>query len=255
MKITIETFDEAKRSIIINPQKGATKMNHKKETGAPIFFDIILDASGSMEKYFDILVQCVNSILIPALVNVSERQKNALRLGCLLFSKELIPAWIGFKTLEELGSRPLRREMFNKPGLGGSTTLYGAMKSAIIWTAASIEHMRETGRGEVPKGKIIVLTDGANNNPPENGTSVNDSFNGLDEKAKRAFSNKGKNQKVIGYFNTDNGLNKEQFETMAKVTGFEAKGFYDIAKGKTLEEKQKAFRHHFEMFSRAATDM
>lgn len=254
MKITIETIDEAKERIRANPKKGATPKEHGKEIGVPIFFDVILDISGSMSDFYDELVYCFNNIMIPALKKAGERYKGSLRIGCLLFSDELVPAWRGYRSLDELGQNPLKKKMLEQNGLKGYTALYGAMRAGILWTAAAMEYMREKGDGEVPKGKIIILTDGANNKPPMEEAIVMKTLASIGKENRKAFKDRGKDNLLIGYFNTSEGLSKNDFMKMAEKTGFEGLGFYDIAKGGTLEEKRAAFRHYFGIFSSQATN-
>ncbi|PJC40590.1 MAG: hypothetical protein CO042_02995, partial [Parcubacteria group bacterium CG_4_9_14_0_2_um_filter_41_8] len=123
----IETYAEWQERIKADPEMRATPPQ-PSESSQPIIFDVILDISGSMAEYYDELVDCFNTIMIPSLQKAAERYKGPMRLGCLLFSNELVPAWRGFKTLKELGSAPLKREMLNQPGLGGTTALYAAMR-------------------------------------------------------------------------------------------------------------------------------
>lgn len=244
IRITIEDVDQVKETMKAHPEMKATKMDGNSETGQPMIFDVILDVSQSMNSLFNELVDCFNDIMIPALKGVCAEQKNALRLGCMLFSDKLIPAWPGYKSLKELGAKPLKRSAIDQPGLNGCTALYGAMRAGILWTAAAMDFMREEGRGGVPKGKVIVLTDGANNLEPQDITIVKKT---MDEISKINARNL---QRVIGYFNTGSGLTEDQFNALVNATCFEGLGFYDIAKGNNPKEQQASFRHHFGVFSR-----
>ncbi|GEM_PF-772956 len=258
-KITIENYDQVKAGMTANPEMAATPMDRRSESGQPIFFDVILDISGSMSEFYDELVSCFNEIMIPSLAGAAHRYKGPMRLGCLLFSKELVPAWRGFKSLKELGKKPLKRATLNQPGLQSTTALYGAMTAGILWTAAAMDHMRENGRGESPKSKIIVLTDGANNEPPKEEVAVVKALDSIGTKNRQALmgfgmddEGKPKNGKVIGFFDTGSkagGLTKSQFNTMVAATMFHGNGFYEIATGGTPEERQATFRHHFQIFS------
>ena len=240
---TIEGF---KKKVRDNPSLRAAPMKYGKEIGQPIIFDVILDISGSMELFYDELVDCFNDILIPSLKEAGERYKGSTRVGCLLFSEKLIPAWYGYKDLADLGKKPLKKAMLEQDGLRGYTALYGAMRTGILWTAATMEYMHKNGRGEMPKGKIIVLSDGANNREPRETASVIKSINSIDKLYAKNL------QRVIGFFNTDDGLTRDQFNVMAKETGFEGLGFYEIAKGVSDKEKRASFRHHFKIFSSQA---
>jgi len=244
--ITISTYEEAQKKMEKNNRKAPTKPKSSKEVGQPMVFDIIIDISVSMDTLYDELVKSFNTIMIPALAKASESYKGGMRIGCLLFSDELIPAWEGFKTLDELGKEPLKRSALNHSGLRGWTALYGAMRAGVLWTAAGMEYLRKRGEGEVAKGKIIVLSDGANNRPPEREAAVANAFNEIPALERRNI------QSLIGFFKTGGGLSESDFQVMAKKTGFEGLGYYDLTKGKTLKEKQAAFRHYFEIFSSRA---
>jgi len=200
-----------------------------------------------MGKLLEELVICFNEIMLMALKGASKRYKNPLRIGCLLFSDKLIPAWNGFRSLSDLGTNPLNIHMLKQPGLGGKTTLYGAMRSSILWTAAAREIMRENGlkkgRNENPKGKIIILTDGANNNPPHDPAAVKKILTEIESEHAENI------QPMIGFFKTTEGLTERQFEEMVRATGFEGMGFYEIASGLTIHEQRREFRHKFEIFS------
>jgi hypothetical protein len=251
MKFSYEDFkdyEDVRAKVKSSPKNGATAPIGGYEVGKPIIFDIILDITGSMEDYYDELVDCFNKIMIPALKGASERYKGPLRIGCMLFSEQMVPAWEGFKTLDELGAAPLKRKMLDQPGLQSWTALYGAMRAGVLWTAAAMEHMREVSEGEVvPQGKIIVLTDGANNKPPMSESAVSSAFESLGRIERRNL------QALIGFFKTDQGLTKKQFDDMAKKTGFTGLGFYEITKGGKIEDRRKSFRHQFGIFSSAST--
>lgn len=242
------TYEEVKAKVRAKPGRGATQTDRRKESGQPIILDFILDITGSMVDFYDVLMDCFNDIMIPSLKEAGRRYKGPMRIGCLLFSEKMVPAWEGFRTLDQLGAKPLKRGMLNQPGLQGWTALYGAMRAGVLWTAAAMDHLYETSPGgEVCKGKVIVLTDGANNKPPMEESAVT---NALDEIGR---INRRNLQAMVGFFKTDDGLTQSQFETMVKKTGFQGLGFYEIARGGSLEEQRASFRHNFEIFSSQAT--
>jgi hypothetical protein len=242
------TYEDAKAQMKAKPRKAATPPIRGKESGQPIIFDFILDITGSMVKFYDELVDCFNDIMIPSLKEAGRRYKGPMRIGCLLFSEKMVPAWQGFRTLGELESKPLKRSMLNQPGLQSWTALYGAMRAGVLWTAAAMDHMQENSKGgEVSKGKIIVLTDGANNKPPMEETAVTDALGDIGRINRRNL------QSMVGFFKTDDGLTRPQFEAMAEKTGFQGLGFYEIARGGSLEEQRSSFRHYFKIFSSQAT--
>lgn len=248
--LDVEEYEEAQKAVDANPKKlGATPMDRRHETGQPIIFDIILDISGSMGLLLDELVKCFNEIMLPSLQEASKRFKGPMRVGCMLFSEKMVPAWRGYKSLGELDKNPLKREMLDQPGLNGLTALYGAMRAGVLWTAASMEQMYKTGRGEVPKGKIIVLSDGANNIAPNEPSAVTNALVSIGEKNRKNI------QRMIGFFNTSDGLTEPQFNALAKTTDFYGLGFYKIAKGENVDEMRASFRHKFKIFSSRAAEL
>jgi hypothetical protein len=166
-------------------------------------------------------------------------------LHCLLFSRGIIPAWYGFKTLDELGQNPLKQSLLGRKSLGGQTALYGAMRTGIIWTVAAMEHMHNAGRGESPKGKIILLTDGANNAYPKKEASVAKVLNSISKINQRNL------QLLIGFFNTDNGQTAEALEIMVEEAGFKNFELFEFAKDANLEERSISFRRQMRNFCRA----
>lgn len=244
--VDFEEYEDAKKAVNASPKElGATPVKRGSEIGQPICLDFILDISGSMSPLYDELVNCFNGIMIPSLWKAHERYKEPMRIGCMLFSDKMVPAWWGYKSLKELGESPLKREMLDQPGLRNQTALYGAMRAGILWTSAAMKHMQENSTGgEIPKGKIMVLSDGANNVAPLETSAVTNALESIGK-------NRQNIQRVIGFFDTstNGGLTKPQFETMAKATGFEGKGFYEIAGGDDVEEQRRKFRHKFKIFS------
>jgi hypothetical protein len=184
--------------------------------------------------------------MIPSLREASKRYKGGLRVDCLLFSGELVPAWVGFKTLDELGANPLKRQMLNHPNLQSNTALFGAMRAGLLWTAAAMQHMHKEA-GHFPKGNILVLTDGANNCQPTDASAIRNAFNEIGEKFSRNIT------ATVGFFKTDDGLTREQFNAMIAQTGFSGGGFHEIANGKNIHDRRASFRHEFGIWSRERT--
>jgi len=223
-------------------KREVTQVDPDKETGPPIVFDFIFDASGSMAERYGELADCFNTITIPSLREAAVQYTNPLRVGCLLFSNELVPAWRGFKTLEELGDRPMNAGMFRQPGLGGNTALFRAMESGVEWTAAAMKLLDPDNA----MGKIAVLTDGANNQEPMSPQGVANIMGTI--QYPKSFKTS------IAYFKTGQGLSYEQFREMAAATKFEGVEFYEIAPKGNDEEQRRQFRHHFGIFSKKQTN-
>jgi len=237
--IILTNFKDVRAKIEIDPEFGASPMDRKSEIGQPIIYNVILDISRSMEDFYDELVACFNRIMIPSLKEAIKRNKSPLRLGCLLFSEKLLPAWKGFRSLNELGSEPLKRSTLEQSGLQGRTALYGAMKAGILWTAASMEHMKDHGQGEVPKGKIIVLTDGDNNEPPMRKSAVTKARGSMDPLECENLS------LSLGFLNTNNEISEVNFRNICRSTGFQDLGFYTSDKNNTLQDRRDSFKNQF----------
>lgn len=224
-EVTIDSFDKAKKVIKFFPVLGAKKMNHDSEIGEPIIFQVVLDISGSTIKLHNELVNCFNKILIPVLAQHKLCNKTCIRLGCMLLSDKLIPVWRGFKNLEELKKHPLALEDLDQVGPGCRTALYGAMRTSIFLTAATMEHMYEEGYGEMPKGKILILTDGINTRPPKSISIV-----------KKVFENVGRTKRGLRTYI----LNLNPGDESAKSSGFESAGF----------DKETSLANHLRSFLR-----
>lgn len=237
-ELTINNYIDAKAIIAGDPEMGASKIDYRSEIGQPILITVILDISRSMREFHDEIIDCCNNIMIPSLKKLDDRYKNPLRLKCLLFSEKIALTWKGYKSLKEIGPKPFKRIMLEQDGLQGRTALYGAMKTGVIWTAAAMEHMRKNGRGEIPKGKIIVLTDGANNEAPDEESAVLQASDGI--------TRKNSIKPMIGFLNTNYGLTENEFLKMATATGFTSLGFSEIPRNRSLQEKRELFRRHFQ---------
>ena len=243
-RTAVSSLDEALKQLANHPRMTVSPMDYRSETGQPTVCEIILDISQSTEEFHAELRDGFNAIIMPSIREVSQRYKGAIRLHCLLFSRGIIPAWYGFKTLDELDQDPLKQSLFGRRSLGGQTALYGAMRTGIIWTVAAMEHMRNAGRGESPKGKIILLTGGANNAYPKKEASVAKTFNSIGKINQRNL------QLMIGFFNTDNGQTAEALEIMAEATGFKNFELFEFAKDASLEERSISFRRQMRNFCR-----
>jgi hypothetical protein len=241
-RIALSSIDEALKQLASHPRMTVSPMDYRSETGQPIVIEVILDLSQSTEEFHAELVDSFNTIIMPSIREASRRYRGAIRLHCLIFSRGIIPAWYGFRTLEELDPNPLKQSLLGRKSLRGKTALYKAMRTGIVWTAAAMEHMRENGRGEVPKGKIIVLTDGANNAYPKKEASVVKTLDSISKLNQRNL------QLMIGFLNTNEGLTAEAFETVAEETGFKNFGFIELTKGVSLEERRTSFRHQMRYF-------
>ena len=210
-EITIDSLEKANKVLKLFPALGAKKMDYDSEIRQPNILQIILDVSGSTEKLHIKLIEYFNKSLIPVLRKRELHDKECIRLGCLLLSDKLIPAWRGYKSLKELDLHPLKSETIDQSGLGCGTALYGAMRTSIFLTAAVISRMLDEGDGEVPTGTILILTDGMNTRPPESASVV-----------KNALKEIGRIRLRTRMF----CLNSEdvRFQEVTKATGFQSMG-------------------------------
>jgi hypothetical protein len=237
-RTVVRSIGEARKQIAGNSKMAATPMNYRSEIGQPIIINVILNISASTEKFHNELMDCFNHIILPSFREISQRYRGAIRIGCLLFSSRLIPAWYGYKTLDEIGSQPLKRDLFERKGLQSGTALYRAMQTGIFWTAAAMERMRDTGEGEVPKGKIIVISDGANDKPPKRELTVKKALDSIESLNYRNI------QLAIVFLNTVNGLdNKEQFENICQQTGFAQTGSIEISSDVNRDQRILSFHN------------
>jgi hypothetical protein len=219
LRVAVNSIEKAREQMARNSKMTATPTEYKSEMGQPVIFNFILDFSVSTRDFHAELIDGFNGAIIPSLEDVSRRYKGPLRVGCLLFSKRLIPAWWGFKSLKELGPNPLKKSMIFQKELRDLSALYRAMRSGTLWAAAAMSYMRENGRGEVPRGKVIVFTDGVNNLYPKRETTIAKTLDNLENLVKKNLS------KNVVFLNTDKGLTAGQFEKMCELTGFLPNGF------------------------------
>ncbi len=244
-RTVVRSIEGARKQIAGNSKMAATPMDYRSEISKPMIFYFIFDISGSMTEFYDELVDCFNCLMLPVLKEASQRYKGAIRIGCLLFSKRLVPAWYGYKTLTEIGPEPLKRSMLIKKGLGGRTALYNAMRVGIFWTTAAMEYMRNNGRGEFPKGKVIVFTDGANTDFPKREKTVKKALDSIGNLNLRNL------QPSVVFLNTNNGLEKGQVERMCEQTGFTLARIIKIDSDGNPGERKRSFRHQIRSFFQA----
>lgn len=216
-------------------------INKKTETGEAMIFDFGMDVSGSMGKFYDTLVDCFNNIMIPGLLGGAERYKSAMRVGGFIFSDDIIPLWDKFREISKLGNSPFKRSAIDQVRPDGMTALYRAMILGLKYTARAVGKMIE-GTNAKPKARVCILTDGANNLEPKDASEV--------RKITRLIKNQREFQTVLVYFNTDGGLSRNGFESMAIETGFMETYYFDLQQGKTDEEKKQLFRNYFDVFSK-----
>lgn len=244
-KIAVKSIGEARKQMMKNQKMAAAPMDYRSEIGQPLILNIILDISLSMENFYDELIEDFNDVIILTLKEISQHYRRPLRIGCLLFSEKLVPAWKGFKNIRGFGSIRLNKSKLDRKGLQGTTALYQAMISGVLWTVAAMERMHETGQGEFPKGNVLIVTDGSNNEIPREERAVRNALDSIGKLNSRNLKTS------IIFLNTDDGLTKEQFGEMCQKTGFNPVGFLEIKLGSNREERKISFRRQIQNIFRS----
>jgi len=220
-----------------------TPLNEKEKRREMVIFDLIMDISGSMSKYYEDLVWCFNSILLPGLQGAS-KTRFSVRLGCQLFSDDIVSPWKGFLSLDEILTNPLKIADLKRTGLGGQTALFRAAVNGIQLTKAVSPILRP--KAVPPLCKVFILTDGANNLPPHSPSEVANAI--------KSFGKPTLFQVAIAYFKTNDGLSEDAFKKMANEAGIGKNRCYfaDLTNQKmanNLDLQKKEFRRYFEIFS------
>ncbi|MDP2586921.1 MAG: hypothetical protein Q8P32_04085 [Candidatus Komeilibacteria bacterium] len=217
----------------------------------PTVFNFVMDVSGSMSEYYRTLVDSFNTIMVPGLKGVKQNQLNTVLVGGILFSDKLIPLWPGFKPVKGLDDAPLNINRINADGLRAQTALYLAMVSALSWTRLEMDKLAKDNLGVQPRGKICVLTDGANNREPLDAAVVRQALN---QHLQRDKQGNPKIQCTLAFLKTGQGLTEQSAQRVAEATGFEFSGFYDLTTEKIVNGKkqtpQQMFCHFFDLWSK-----
>jgi hypothetical protein len=180
--------------------------------------------------------------MLPSLSQVKEKYAKTLRIGSFVFSDEIVPVWNGFKSINSALRYPLSMSTIKKTG-NKRTALYRTMIKCLGQSANAANQANKSGDPSVPaKIKICILTDGANNLDPHDENTV--------KQITSQIQDKNQVQLVLAYFKTDDGLSIDQFNAMAKATGFDHKTYYfDITEGKNVDERARNFRRFFGILS------
>ncbi|HBP01043.1 MAG: hypothetical protein UY41_C0019G0007 [Candidatus Moranbacteria bacterium GW2011_GWE1_49_15] len=218
-------------------------INHNERRKQLIIIDLIFDISLSMSLFFSDLIHGFNQLILPGLKKVHEKDAAAIRLGCILFSDEVVKPWYGFLPLDQIEKRSLRITDFEAPGLKGQTALYRAIIEALRGTSAVSDKLRNNN--SLPIRKLMIITDGANNEAPFDVSEV--------RKAVIDFNLGEEDTLAMAYFDTNQGLSLDKFNAMAKAIGVTHKGYFDLTKDgnkQNIEDRRKAFRRALNLFSK-----
>lgn len=197
-----------------------------------IFF--ILDQSPSMKPVEKELIDGFNEIVIPGLKGASSSLVSTIEIGGLVFNERISAMWGGgFKKLEDLPK--LTRSNYDTSS-GYATALNQAILDGItVVSARAAEVMNELG--VPPKVMLVVLSDGANNCPPQNADDVRRVAGQLsDEIFVKAFAG----------FET---MERVNFKEVAEETGFNKPFEMKKKPGESDEDMQRRFRHFLGVMS------
>jgi hypothetical protein len=119
-----------------------------------------IDASPSMEKVADLLIETFNEIMIDGLKGAAKKTANSIVIGGLSFSTKITPMWGGgFIKLQDL---PRLTKQDYDPSKGNATNLFkGQLDSLTAAGAYATQVLAETGTP--PKVIVVGMSDGADN--------------------------------------------------------------------------------------------
>lgn len=189
-----------------------------------IFF--ILDQSSSMEPVEQDLISGFNDILIPGLKGGSQDIVSTIEIGGLVFNYNIQAMWGGgFQKLEDLP--PLTKSDYST---SGSTALHQAVLDA--FTAVSVRTTQIMNElGIPPKVMFVILSDGANNNPPDDPADV--------KKVADSLSNEIFVKAFAGFETWE----PVDFKQIAKDIGFGKPFEMKKQPGESDDEMKRRFRH------------
>lgn len=216
----------------------------KEELNQRVIMGIGMDVSPSMDEQYATLTNCFNEIMIPSFETAAKKYRRTLRIGSVAFSSKVVPVWDGFKTIRGAQKCLFSNGIINQAlQPNGGTALYRAMIELLKQSANAATQVNRSGDPTVPaKITLCILTDGVNNQNPLDSDAVKQITDNIQDKQQIQLS--------LAYFKTKLGMSVEEFNAMAKATGFDHKTYYfDVTAGKTIEERQKNFRRFFGILS------
>jgi len=197
------------------------QLSGREKKSIPILLNFLIDASGSMDPIKGTLAKAINEDFLGAMSNVNKAERSVLRVHAEAFSYESRHLWNGFKALWELGESPVSESDLNGEGLGGETALYKYTKTAFghLVQASNTLALQMNMRA---KSKLIVLTDGANNLEPLGAQGIS--------QVRAAFAfpqERVEVQKILAYFKTRGGVDKEAIKKSAAQCRFDELYVFD----------------------------
>jgi hypothetical protein len=220
-----------------------TPIDNKEPLGEPILVNYLLDVSGSMALIKQELIDSFNTDCLGTLYNANEKDKKVIRVEASVFAAEFLPLWYGYKALSELSESPtnITQTSGRNLGLGNRTALYASiLKGYGRLVSAAKSFAQGSAKNRMIQGKLIVLTDGANNLAPYEADEVKKVINWREPEVKV--------EKTLVYFATSDGLDRATFKAMAIGCGFDHAFFFD-EHGRDHTSQQRALRHLMNIFS------
>ena len=173
---------------------------------------IAIDVNPELEEHYENSIYLIQNVMIPRMLNKYSKS-HALRIGASFFSEQINPIWNGFRSLSKIKNDALSLDFIRKTNPKNSR-LYAAMLEQLQLAAnATIKLNKENPSSDSGKIIIFVLT------------------SGIDKVSSVCASNlkkitdliENKDQIVLGmiHMKTANGLSDEEFNSVAKVTGFD----------------------------------
>lgn len=211
----------------------------------------VIDASPSMSGVAKLLLDGFNNIFVPSIKEAREDDVAALRIGGIVFSSDIQQIWLnnsnGFHTLDDLP--PLTTADYD-PNRGSGTALHRAIPAGYdLGLKMAAEYQKTTGIQ--PEIDIVVLSDGANNEQPRDGSGVKIMIDGA-KKALTRFS--------FFYFETSHGASQSTLRTVNPVFIAEDLGFnsaedvqvFAQKPGESEKERRSRFRRMMQVMSKVS---
>jgi len=200
------------------------------ETDDRIILFYIVDQSPSMTPVESEVINGFNDILIPAFKGASKDVVDSYEIGGIAFNENVTPLWGGgFFNIHDL---PILTKADYDTNSGYGTALYKAVLDGL--TAVSVrsaEIINETG--SVPKVIVVIISDGANNQPPVNPDNVKKV---ADDLSNEIF--------VKGFAGFETGETVD-FHDIADQIGFGKPFEMKQQPGESKDDMQRRIRHLF----------
>jgi hypothetical protein len=159
-------FDQDSSSIIVNnlggnvaPMTVGTIFTpDEEEMSLAINLLVLVDSSGSMDCVRQLVIEGINTILIPSLRGTNSQEQAAIRVNGVAFNTTTYPLWQGGWRSLDLSDLPeVALSSYVPEGL---THLRDSIISAVaLLCGRAAEVMEQTGTP--PKNILVVLSDGA----------------------------------------------------------------------------------------------